>query len=91
MGKVLQSLGILYEFGSFLQSVTLTVAQGAELGNSLPTPSVLCILYLRESKFKQGEGVSGSGDRHRLRAVQQHPDKRSHVTQVRHGEKLGVP
>lgn len=44
MGKVLQSLGILYEFGSFLQSVTLTVAQGAELGNSLPTPSVLCIL-----------------------------------------------
>lgn len=70
--------------------MTLIVAQGAELGNSPPATRVLYILYLRASKFKQGEGVSGR-ERHRLRAVQQHPDKRSHVTQVRKGEKLGVP
>lgn len=65
--------------------MTLTVAQGAELGNSPPTTSVLYILYLRACKLEQGEGVSGRGDR--LRAVQ-HPDKRSHVTRVRKGERL---
>lgn len=31
-----------------------------------------------------------SGGRQRLRADQQQPDKRSHVIQVRKGEKLGV-
>ena len=57
-----QSLGFLYEVGPFLQSVTLTVAQGAELGSSLPTTSVLSILCLRACKLKQGQSVSGSED-----------------------------
>lgn len=58
-----QSLAFLYEFGPFLQSVTLTGAQGAELDNSPPTTSVFYILYLKVCTLEQGEAVSGSGDR----------------------------
>ena len=88
LGRLLQSLGLSHKFGPLLQSVALTVAQGAELGNSPAITSVLYILF-RAWKLFQDKGNLGLEARHKLR-VQQHPDKRPHVTQVRKDEKLGV-
>lgn len=45
LGRLLQSLGLSHKFGPLLQSVALTVAQGAELGNSPAITSVLYILF----------------------------------------------
>lgn len=61
LSKLLQSLSLSYESGPFLQSLTFTVAQGAELGNSPPTPSVLYILSLRARKLAEQRCARGRG------------------------------
>lgn len=53
LGRLLQSLGLSHKFGPLLQSVALTVAQGAELGNS---PAIISVLYIL---FRGMETLSG--------------------------------
>ena len=53
LGRLLQSLGLSHKFEPLLQSVALTVAQGAEVGNR---PAITGVLYIL---FRGMETLSG--------------------------------